>query len=90
MSKRNLEGENDENETRKKYASLTGFSENTTPQMLKNLQKVNLKEVGGGVKESDCLSSFVYLYGKKRFEMKIVANQKYLQLPIQCQQEWQG
>ena len=37
MSKRNLEGENDENETRKKYASLTGFSENTTPQMLKNL-----------------------------------------------------
>ena len=36
MSKRNLEGENDENEMRKKYASLTGFSEKTAHQRLKN------------------------------------------------------
>ena len=40
MSKRNLEGENDENETRKKCASLTEFSEKATPQRLKNLEKV--------------------------------------------------
>ena len=43
MSKRNLEGENDENEMRKKYASLTGFSEKTSPQRLKNLEKVKHK-----------------------------------------------
>ena len=40
MLKRNLERENDENETRKKYASLRGFSEKTMPQRLKNLEKV--------------------------------------------------
>ena len=43
MSKRNLEGENDENDMRKKYASLAGFSENGTPQRLKNLEKVKHK-----------------------------------------------
>ena len=43
MSKRNLEGENDENETRKKYASLTEFSERTSPQRLKNLETVKHK-----------------------------------------------
>ena len=43
MSKRNLEGEKDENETRKKCASLTEFSEKTAPQRLKNLEKVKHK-----------------------------------------------
>ena len=43
MLKRNLERENDENETRKKYASLRGFSKKTTPQRLKNLEKVKHK-----------------------------------------------
>ena len=43
MSKRNLEGENDENETRKKHASSTRFSEKATPQRLKNLEKVKHK-----------------------------------------------
>ena len=38
MSKRNLEGENDENEMRTKYASLRGFSEKTAHQRLKNLE----------------------------------------------------
>ena len=38
MSKRNLEGENDENEMRKKYAFLRGFSEKTAHQRLKNLE----------------------------------------------------
>ena len=43
MSKKNLEGENDENETRKKYTSLTGFYEKTTPQRLKHLEEVKHK-----------------------------------------------
>ena len=43
MSKRNPEGENDENGTKKKYSSLTRFSEKTTPQRLKNLEKVKHK-----------------------------------------------
>ena len=43
MSKRNVEGENDENEMRKKYASLLEFSEKTAPQRLKYLEKVKYK-----------------------------------------------
>ena len=41
MSKRSLEGRNDKE--RKKYASLTRFSEKTIHQRLKNLQKVKHK-----------------------------------------------
>ena len=50
------------------------------------LRRLNIKEIGGGVKESECLSSFLKLYEKRSFEMKIGMNPKYLQL-IQCQQE---
>ena len=42
MSKRNLEGENDENEARKKYAFLKRFSEKTTS---KTLRRLNIKEI---------------------------------------------
>ena len=42
MSKPSLEGRNDKE--RKKYASLTRFSEKTIHQRLKNLQKVKHKE----------------------------------------------
>ena len=41
------------------------------------LRRLNIKEIGGGVKESECLSSFLKLYEKRSFEMKIGMNPKY-------------
>ena len=66
MSKRNLEGEKDENETRKKCASLTEFSGRQHLKGSKILRRLNIKEIGGGAKESRVPFKFCKIMWEKK------------------------
>ena len=62
MLKQNLKGKNDKE--RKKYASLTGFSEKTIHQRLKIFRRLNILEIGEDLKELECLFKYAKLFGK--------------------------